>query len=62
MRKKYGINEVEVLGALWGLEHFRYYVYEKNVILSTAHQALQSLLKRKKAHKQYSARLTRWLD
>ena len=28
----------------------------------TDHQALQPLLKRNRAHKQYSARLTRWLD
>ena len=28
----------------------------------TNHQALQPLLKRNRAHKQYSARLTRWLD
>ena len=28
----------------------------------TDHQALQTLLKRNRAHKQYSARLTRWLD
>ena len=28
----------------------------------TLHQALQPLLKRNRAHKQYSARLTRWLD
>ena len=59
---KYAINEPELLGALWGLEHFRYYVYGKRVDLLTDHQALQPLLKKNRAHKQYSARLTRWLD
>ena len=59
--KKYAKNELELLGALWGLESFRYYVYGKRVNLLTDHQALQPLLK-KRAHKQYSARLTRWLD
>ena len=44
------------------LEHFRYYVYGKRVNLLTDHQALQPLLKKNRAHKQYSARLTRWLD
>ena len=34
----------------------------KKVNLLTDHQALQPLLKRNRAHKQYSARLTRWLD
>ena len=40
----------------------RYFVYGKKVNLLTDHQALQPLLKRNRAHKQYSARLTRWLD
>ena len=60
--RKYAINELELLGALWGLENFRYYVYGKKVYLLTDHQALQPLVKRNRAHKQYSARLTRWLD
>ena len=60
--RKYAINELELLRALWGLEHFRYYVYGKRVNLLTDHQALQPLLKKNRAHKQYSARLTRWLD
>ena len=60
--RKYAIYELELLGALWGLEYFRYYVYGKKVNLLTDHQALQPLLKRNRAHKQYSARLTRWLD
>ena len=60
--RKYAINELELLGALWRLEHFRYYVYGKRVKLLTDHQALQPLLKKNRAHKQYSARLTRWLD
>ena len=60
--KKYAINEVELQGALWGLEYFRYFVYGKRVNLLTDHQALQPLLKKNRAHKQNSARLTRWLD
>ena len=60
--RKYAINELQLLGALWGLEYFRYFVYGKRLNLLTDHQALQPLLKRNRAHKQYSARLTRWLD
>ena len=33
--RKYAINELELLGALWGLESFRYYVYGKKVNLLT---------------------------
>ena len=56
------MNELELLGASWGLEYFRYYVYGKRVNLLTDHQAFQPLLKKNRAHKHYSARLTRWLD
>ena len=45
-----------------GLELLRYYVYGKRVNLLTDQQALQPLLKGNRAHEQYSARLTRWLD
>ena len=44
-----------------GLEYFRFYVYEKRVILNRI-QALQPILKKNRAHKQNSARLTPWLD
>ena len=50
-------------GALCGLEYFkyfRYYVYRKRVNLLTDHRALQPMLRRNRAHKQYSARLTCW--
>ena len=60
--EKNAINELELLGALWGLEYFRYYVYGKRVNLLTDQQALQPLLKKNRTHKQYSARLTRWLN
>ena len=39
--RKYAANELELLGALWGLEYFRYYVYGKKVNLLTDHQAQQ---------------------
>ena len=51
-----------MLGALSGLEHFKYYVCGKKVNLLTNHQAVQPLFKRNRAHKQHSARLTRVLD
>ena len=60
--RQYANNKLKLLGALWGLEHFRYYANGKRVNLLTDYQALQPLLKRNRAHKQYSARLTRWLD
>ena len=60
--KKYAINELELLAVVWGLEHFRLYLYGKPIKLLTDHQALEPLMKRNRSNKTYSARLTRWLD
>ena len=60
--KKYAINELELLAVVWGLEHFRLYIYGKPVKLLTDHQALEPLIKRNRSNKTFSARLTRWLD
>ena len=38
------------------------FLYENEVLLYTDHQALEPLIKRNRSNKQYSARLTRWLD
>ena len=59
--KKYAIYELELVGVLWGLEHFRYYVYGRKVNVLSGYQALTPLLKRNRSHKQYSARLIGWL-
>ena len=47
---------------MWGLEHFRLYVYGKPIELLTDHQALEPSIKRNGSNKTYSARLPRWLD
>ena len=60
--KKYVINELELLAIVWGLEHFRLYIYGKPIELLTDHQALEPLIKRNRSNKTYIARMTRWLD
>ena len=60
--KKYAINELELLAVVWGLEHFRLYIYGKPIKRLTDHHALEPLIKRNRSNKTYSARLTRWLD
>ena len=60
--KNYSIGELELLAVVWGLEKFRFYLYEKIVVLYRDHQALEPLIKRNRCNRQYSARLTRWLD
>ena len=60
--QNYSIEELELLAVVWGLEKFRFYLYGKKVFLYTDHQALEPLNKRNRCNRQYSARLTRWLD
>ena len=60
--KNYSSGELELLAVVWGLEKFRFHLYGKKVYLYTDHQALEPIIKRNRCNKQYSARLTRWLD
>ena len=60
--KKYFLGELELLAVVWGLERFRFHSYGKQVQLFSDHQALEPLIKKNKINKQFSARLTRWLD
>ena len=59
--KKFAINELELLAVVWGLQHFRLYIYGKPIEILTDHQALEPLIKRNRSNQTYSARLTRWL-
>ena len=45
-----------------GIKKIRFYLYGKRVHLYTDHQALESIIKRNRSNKQYSARLKRWID
>ena len=60
--QNYSIGELELLAVVYGLEKFRFYLNGKKVFLYTDHQALEPLIKRNRCNRQYSARLTRWLD
>ena len=59
--KKNSIGELQLLVVVWGLEKFRFSI-RKKVHLYIDDKALEPLIKRNGSNKQYSARLTRWLD
>ena len=59
---KYSVNELELLAAVWAIEHFKYYLYGRRFTLITDHQALISALQCNKNNKIYQSRLTRWID
>ena len=58
----YSINELELLGVVWSIEHFKYYLYGKPFTIITDHRALLSIMRENRAKKSYNSRLTRWID
>ena len=60
--ERYNINELELLGVVWAIEYFKYYLFGKNFTVLTDHRALLSVLKSHRSNKSYNSRLTRWID
>ena len=43
-KKNYGVTELEALGVVWAVKHFRPYLYGPGCHVVTDHKALKSLL------------------
>ena len=54
--KNYGITELEGLGVVWAVKHYRPYLYGHHCVVYTDHEALKSLLNTP----QPSGKLARW--
>ena len=48
---RYSINELEILGVVWSIEHFKYYLHGKPFTVITDHRALLSLMRENRANK-----------
>ena len=59
--KRYSVNELGLLGAVWSVEYFKYYLFGKSFTIITDHRALLSIMKEHRSNKSYSL-LTRWVD
>ena len=59
---KYSINELELLGVVWFVEHFKFYLYGEPFTVITDHRAPLSIMRESRANKSYNIRLTRWVD
>jgi ribonuclease HI len=55
---RYSATELEMLGALWAMQHFRYYLYDE-FILYTDHKPLTGIVKYKSDD--YGNRMNKWL-
>ena len=60
--ERYNINERELLGMVWAIEFFKYYLFGKTFTVLTDYRALLSVLKSHRSNKSYNSRLTRWID
>ena len=54
--QRYGISELEALGVVWAVKHFRHYLYGYPCTVYTDHEALKSLLNTPHP----SGKLARW--
>ena len=59
---KYSTNELELLGLVWALDHFKNYLLGKQFSILRDHKALIGALKDDKYTKTAKSRLTRWAD
>ena len=60
--ERYSFNELELLGVVWSVEYFKYYLFGKSFTIITDHRALLSIMKEHRSNKSYNSRLTRWID
>ena len=60
--ERYSINELKLLGVVWAIENFKYYLFGKYFTVLKDHRALLSILKTHRSNKSYKSRLTRWID
>ena len=60
--ERYSVNELELLGVVWSVEYFKYYLFGKSFTIITDHRALLSIMKERRSNKTYNSRLIRWVD
>ena len=60
--ERYSINELKLLGMVWAIEYFKYYLFGKIFTVLTDHRALLSVLKSHRSNKSYNSILTRLID
>ena len=62
LEEKYSVNELELLGVVWAIELFKYYLYGKFFTVITNHQALISALNASERLKTSQSRLSRVIE
>ena len=60
--ERQSVNELELLGAVWSVEYFKYYLSGKFFSVINNRRALLSILKDNRSNKSYNSRLTYWVN
>ena len=61
-KSKYSTNELELLGEVWAMEHFKNYLNGNDFEIVTDHKALLSALNANESNKTMHSRITRWVN
>ena len=56
------VNELELLGVVWSIDYFKYYLNRKFLAVIKNRCALFSFLKEYRYKKSYNSRLPNWID
>ena len=59
--ERYSIKELELLGVVWAIEYFKYYIFGNYFTILTNRRALLSVLKSHRSNKSNNSQLTRWI-
>ena len=60
--ERYSVNEKEILGVIWSIGCFKYYLYGKDFTVITDDRALKSTLKEHQSNKSYNSQFFRRID
>ena len=61
-QERCSVNKLELLGVVWSVEYFKYYLFGKSFTIITDHRALLSIMEEHRSNKFYNSRLTRRID
>ena len=59
---RYSVIELELLGVVWFVEFYKYYLFRKSFTIITDYRAILSIMKDHRSYKTYNSQLGRWVD
>ena len=60
--ERYSVNKLELLGVVWSIVYFKFYLHGKDFTVITDHRAILSISKEHRSKKSYNSRLSRKIE